>query len=61
MSASGSALGAIEEFEEGVMFKVKGKKYRRVACKADGKAPKGAIAVTRGKSRRTICAVPAKR
>lgn len=43
------------------MFKVKGKKFRRVACKSNGKAPKGAIAMKRGKTRRVVCAVPAKR
>ena len=43
------------------MFKVKGRKYRCVACRANGKAPKGAIAIKRGRSRRTVCAVPAKR
>lgn len=43
------------------MFKVKGRKMRRVACKSNGKAPKGAIAIKRGKSKRTVCAVPAKR
>lgn len=43
------------------MFKVKGRKFRRVACKSNGKAPKGAIAIKRGKTRRTVCAVPAKR
>ena len=43
------------------MFKHKGKKYRRVACTASGKAPKGAIKLVRGKTRRVTCAVPAKR
>lgn len=43
------------------MFKHKGKKYRRVACKSNGKAGKGAIALKRGKTRRTVCAIPAKR
>jgi len=43
------------------MFKHKGRKMRRVACKSNGKAPKGAVAIKRGKTRRTVCAVPAKR
>lgn len=43
------------------MIKYKGRKYRRVACKANGKAPKGAIRVSRGKTRRNTCLVPAKR
>lgn len=42
-------------------IKYKGRKYRRVSCKSNGKAPKGAIAVKRGKSRRTVCLVSAKR
>lgn len=42
------------------MIKHKGRKYRRVACKADGKAPKGAIKVKRGRTRRDTCLVPVK-
>lgn len=42
------------------MIKVKGKKYRRVAAKKNGKCPTGATKITRGRSRRQTCVVPVK-
>ena len=39
------------------MIKIKGKKYRRVACKSNGKAPKGGRKIRRGKSRRDVCVI----
>lgn len=42
------------------MFKVKGKKYRRVAKKKDGKCPKGSMKIVRGRSRRETCVIPVK-